>query len=263
LLNHGFKSAVSANSTNSDGILGEALNEGKGVIGKARNGAGVWAESFQGEGVHGETSSDVLAAVAGIQLNENLREFPAGVYGESRGKGAGLVGIAKGSGAGIYAEGRIAGHFEGDVAVTGDVILTGGGADCAEEFDLSSTDDNPGTVMVINQSSDLEQYYQPYDKKVAEVISGAGSYKPAILLDKKTENKNKKRIPIALIGKVYCRVDAPIYPIEIGDLLTTSSTKGHAMKANDPYKAFGTVIGKALGSIKEGLGMIPVLVAPQ
>ena len=65
------------------------------------------------------------------------------------------------------------------------------------------------------------------------------------------------------MGKVYCKVDARHSSIEIGDLLTTSSTKGHAMKAEDPMKAFGAVIGKALGSIKEGLGMIPVLVALQ
>ena len=35
------------------------------------------------------------------------------------------------------------------------------------------------------------------------------------------------------------------------------------MKAKDPTKAFGAVIGKALGSIQEGLGMIPVLVTLQ
>ena len=63
------------------------------------------------------------------------------------------------------------------------------------------------------------------------------------------------------MGKVYCKVDARQSSIEIGDLLTTSSTKGYAMKAEDPMKAFGAVIGKALGSIKQGLGMIPVLVA--
>ena len=65
------------------------------------------------------------------------------------------------------------------------------------------------------------------------------------------------------MGRVYCNVDASHSPIEIGDLLTTSPTQGHAMKADDPLKAFGAVIGKALGSIKEGLGMIPVLVALQ
>lgn len=31
------------------------------------------------------------------------------------------------------------------------------------------------------------------------------------------------------------------------------------MKADDAYKAFGSVIGKALGLLKEGLGMIPIL----
>ena len=35
------------------------------------------------------------------------------------------------------------------------------------------------------------------------------------------------------------------------------------MKVNDPTKAFGAVIGKALSSTKQGLGMIPVLVALQ
>ena len=63
------------------------------------------------------------------------------------------------------------------------------------------------------------------------------------------------------MGKAYCKVDARQSSIEIGDHLTTSSTKGYAMKAEDPMKAFGAVIGKELGSIKDDMGMIPVLVA--
>ena len=99
------------------------------------------------------------------------------------------------------------------------------------------------------------------------IVSGASGYKPAIVLDRQgvqDQNKTTKtRLPIALMGKVYCKVDARS-SIEIGDLLTTSSTKGHAMKAQEPTKAFGAVIGKALGSIKEGrMGLIPVLVALQ
>jgi hypothetical protein len=113
----------------------------------------------------------------------------------------------------------------------------------------------------------LQPSYMEYDKKVAGIISGAGGYRPAIILDRQqsqTQNQKKQgRLPIALMGKVYCKVDATHSSIEIGDLLTTSSTMGYAMKAEDPMKAFGTVIGKALGSIKEGLGMIPVLVALQ
>jgi hypothetical protein len=35
------------------------------------------------------------------------------------------------------------------------------------------------------------------------------------------------------------------------------------MKASDPLKAFGFVIGKALGGTKDGKGLIPVLIALQ
>jgi len=71
------------------------------------------------------------------------------------------------------------------------------------------------------------------------------------------------RQPIALLGKVYCQADAQYAAIEVGDLLTTSPTSGHAMKAIDPAKAFGTVIGKALGPLSDGKGLIPLLVALQ
>jgi hypothetical protein len=54
-----------------------------------------------------------------------------------------------------------------------------------------------------------------------------------------------------------------VHPIEVGDLLTTSSCSGHAMKASDPFRAFGAVIGKALRPLASGRGKIPVLVALQ
>lgn len=60
-----------------------------------------------------------------------------------------------------------------------------------------------------------------------------------------------------------CKVDADISPITIGDLLTTSPTKGHAQKVLDPSQAVGAIIGKALGSLKKGKGRIPVLVMLQ
>jgi hypothetical protein len=46
-------------------------------------------------------------------------------------------------------------------------------------------------------------------------------------------------------------------------MLTTSNVPGYAMKAIDPFKAFGAIIGKALASLKEGKGMIPILVVLQ
>lgn len=60
-----------------------------------------------------------------------------------------------------------------------------------------------------------------------------------------------------------CKVDADVAPIEPGDLLTTSATKGHAQKIVDPSKATGSVLGKALGSFKKGKGAIPILVTLQ
>jgi len=62
---------------------------------------------------------------------------------------------------------------------------------------------------------------------------------------------------------VFCKADATGGPIEVGDLLTTSGTPGHAMKASDPLQAFGAVIGKAMGSLRDGKGLIPILVTLQ
>ena len=99
------------------------------------------------------------------------------------------------------------------------------------------------------------------DKRVAGVISGAGDYKPGIVLDKQPSQSSRQ--PIALLGKVFCKVDAQYGAIGIGDLLTTAPTPGHAMKAGDPFKAFGAVIGKALRAWADGEGLIPILIALQ
>ena len=64
---------------------------------------------------------------------------------------------------------------------------------------------------------------------------------------------------MAIAGKVFCRVDADYGSIEMGDLLTTSATAGYAMKAEDPNKSFGTVLGKALGSCDSGKDLIPII----
>jgi hypothetical protein len=143
---------------------------------------------------------------------------------------------------------------------SGDIVLNN--ADCAEDFDiLHSTAIDPGTVMVIEQEGKLKECDLPYDKRVAGVLSGAGNYKPGLVLDKRKSIGNRKSI--SLMGKVHCKVDAQSAPIDVGDLLTTSSTKGHAMKAADPAKAFGSVIGKALHPLRDGTGLIPILIALQ
>jgi hypothetical protein len=81
------------------------------------------------------------------------------------------------------------------------------------------------------------------------------------VLDRQRGLGNRK--PVALIGKAHCKVDAEGGAITVGDLLTTAPTRGHAMKAADPQRAFGAVIGKALASLSSGRGLVPILVALQ
>ena len=65
-------------------------------------------------------------------------------------------------------------------------------------------------------------------------------------------------VPVALAGRVPVKVDAWYGSIQVGDLLTSSPTPGHAMRADDPRP--GTVIGKALEALESGTGKISVLV---
>ncbi len=148
-------------------------------------------------------------------------------------------------------------HLNGD---SGDIILQN--ADCAEDFEVEDcADAEPGTVMIIGDELKLRKSDQAYDKRVAGVVAGAGEYRPGIVLGRRKGLINQ--LPLALVGRIFCKVDAEQSPISVGDLLTSSPVPGHAMKAQDQMRAFGSVIGKALGNIKSGQGMIPVLVALQ
>jgi cytoskeletal protein CcmA (bactofilin family) len=149
---------------------------------------------------------------------------------------------------------------EENINVKGDVLLEN--ADCAEDFDIIGAESiEPGTVMVIDNEGALRASEQAYDKRVAGVISGAGTLRPGILLDRQTARAN--RLPLALTGKVYCKVDAEYSSIDVGDLLTTSPNIGYAMKVSDPFRSIGAIIGKALRPLKDGQDLIPILVALQ
>src|SRR6516164_6347162 len=100
-------------------------------------------------------------------------------------------------------------HVNGDITVTGDVLLTG--ADCAEHFDIIGTQiPEPGTVVVIDEAGALRESLEPYDKKVAGVVSGAETYSPGLVLDNRPSGE--PRVALALVGKVYCKVDAEYSP---------------------------------------------------
>jgi hypothetical protein len=223
---------------------------GYGVMGQSTHGAGVCGIGEQ-NGVFGQTSNSAAS----------------GVYGENKGEGFGVAGRSV-NGVGVLGVGKTAARFEGKVEIyDGDIEVHKGGdvklfgEDCAEEFYATDAGQiEPGTVMVIGNDGSLRESHQAYDKRVAGIVSGAGAYKPAIVLGR---HRTPDRVCVALVGKVYCKVDARYSPVEVGDLLTTSPTLGHAMKATESAHAFGAVIGKALRRLGSGQALVPVLVALQ
>jgi hypothetical protein len=97
---------------------------------------------------------------------------------------------------------------------------------------------------------------------VAGVISGAGGLMPGLTLGQ-ADTLAGGRYPVALTGRVYAYADAAYGAIQAGDLLTTSPTPGHVMKVTDHPQAQGAIIGKAMGSLSEGRGLVLVLVSLQ
>jgi hypothetical protein len=282
------------------GVLGVAPN-GVGVAGSAEGPAGIavmgtalaGAVAIYGTGgVAGKFDGNVqVNCSTGQAINANCSDpgndcinatssaaQHAGVSANNSGAGFGLWASSP-NGCAIYGQSNnVAAQFNGTVNVNGtlnhngnasvsgtmsvglDILLSA--QDCAEDFDLgASIDAEPGAVMVLTNGGELEPSSQPYDKRVAGVISGAGAYRPGLILGRYTSSNT--RAPVALIGKVYCKVDADYGRVEVGDLLTTSATPGHAMKATDPLRALGTVIGKALRPLDSGRALIPILVALQ
>jgi hypothetical protein len=130
------------------------------------------------------------------------------------------------------------GEITGPMSLTGPVLLSGGdltlvggdikfegSADCAEDFTIGTAIGvDPGTVVVLGPEGTLFASHVAYDKRVVGVVSGGGGYKPGIILDRRSSDE--KRQPVALLGKVACKVDAYHGPIEVGDLLTTSPRQG-------------------------------------
>jgi hypothetical protein len=134
------------------------------------------------------------------------------------------------------------------------------GADLAEKFPASETLE-PGTVVAIDRehAGTLCMSRGAYNRCVAGVVSGANNFSVGAVLGNLPGQENSPAI--ALSGRVYVRCDAAAGAIEPGDLLTTSDTPGHAMKATDRDRSHGAVIGKAMERLQAGeQGLVLVLV---
>ena len=135
-----------------------------GVYGHSVEQHGVWGESDQGTGVTG----------IGHKWNGvyGQADDQVGVFGQSA-TGRGVVGVAQGAGTGVEGNstngigivgkgGLLAGRFEGDVEVTGDIRLTN--ADFAEDFDVIENTE-AGEVMVLTETGTLDQVQRNMIKK--------------------------------------------------------------------------------------------------
>jgi len=143
------------------------------------------------------------------------------------------------------------GYFDGGVDTSG--------ADYAESmrsFDRSKL--QPGDVLVIDP-----RHGNAVDKSRqanSPLVAGVYSTKPSILAigNHHIMDSRKGEVPVALLGVVPTKVTTQNGPIHPGDLLSTSSVPGYAMKAS--LAVVGTILGKALQPLKSGRGIIEVLV---
>ena len=144
-------------------------------------------------------------------------------------------------------------------------ITIKGGADLAEPFDLTAGQGevSEGSVLVIDEANPghLKLSCQPYDARVAGVVSGANGVHPGIQMQQQGLLEGGKNV--ALTGRVYVQADTSNGAIKPGDLLTSSSTPGRAMKVSDHVRAQGAILGKAMTALSEGHGMVLVLVTLQ
>lgn len=104
-----------------------------------------------------------------------------------------------------------------------------------------------------------------YDTLVAGIVSDPETTSMIIGGDTGPKDfvNSTDRKPIALVGRVLVKVTTEKGPINIGDMLVTSNTPGHAMKADIDKVKPGMILGKAMEPWTEGTGQIIVWVALQ
>ncbi len=137
------------------------------------------------------------------------------------------------------------------------------GADLAEKFPTSE-EVKPGMVVAIDPDSPgrLRLSRGAYNRCVAGIVSGANDFSVGAVLGHLPGNEDAPAV--ALSGRVYCWCDASAGAIRTGDLLTTSDTPGQAMSVEDPARAQGAIIGKAMTALPQGeKGLVLVLVSLQ
>jgi hypothetical protein len=272
-----YAPGVYGRSTHGSGVYG--VNEfdtswtAAGVTGESTDGYGVRGYSTNSDGVRGGSSND-----HGVYGYSNDDSDGAGVYGYNDewvgtyGQGKwGVVGDAVGGG-------QYAGYFYDDVYVGGKLDV-GGAVDpiIAERFPADPAQVyESGDVVCLDEAS---PYVQPCsegnDTKVIGVAAPGpdmedGEILVTIMGYQAAQPQEGPQAQEALQRMVMVvKVDASYGPVQRGDLLTSSPTLGHAMKADpvdiEGIKIYrpGTIIGKAMEPLADGQGLIEIFVTLQ
>jgi hypothetical protein len=231
------------------GVLGatSSVDRGIGVRGQAQNSAG------NGIGVLGESYPTGGAAGVFNHIGDNTLV--------SIGDGPNMVtGVHAGSD-GVFNELFRVDH-DGNVFAASYNI---GGADFAESMSVTGkrSQYEPGDLLAIDRTahSRLARSNRAY----STLVAGIYSTKPGVLGSQHMMDDPKltTEVPMAVVGIVPCKVSAENGSIDTGDLLVASSTPGYAMKGTDRNRMLGAVVGKALEPLRNGTGLIQVLVTLQ
>jgi hypothetical protein len=137
------------------------------------------------------------------------------------------------------------------------------GGDYAESVDVTGerTKYEPGDVLVIDPK--VPGKFLKSNEAYSTLVTGVYSTKPGTVGRRQATAKSPDEVPMAMVGIVPIKVTAENGAIKTGDLLVASSTLGRAMKGTDRSKMLGAVIGKALGSLDSGTGVIEMVVTLQ
>jgi hypothetical protein len=159
----------------------------------------------------------------------------------------------------IYASGGVT--FPDGSSLNSANTLCGGDFAEAVEAAGGKSQYEPGDVLVLTsgEDNDVQKSTEPYSTTVAGVFAT----KPGVVGRRQSLAKDADNLPMAMVGIVPTKVSAENGPIHKGDLLVSSSHPGYAMKGTDRSRMLGAVIGKAMGSLGSGTGVIQVLVTLQ
>ncbi len=142
-------------------------------------------------------------------------------------------------------------------------VLSGG--DYAESVNVSGGRDEyePGDVLVIDPAS--EGRFLKSSAPYSTAVTGIYSTRPGVVgrRQRTARARMDEEVPMAMTGIVPTKVSAENGPIKPGDLLVTSSRPGYAMRGTDRTQMLGAVIGKAIGHLDSGVGVIEAVVTLQ